>query len=249
MTENAAVLLQAAQRNLSRAEDAAAERGADDDMVSHYAYLATQEAQAAIAAADAGAMTARVEQASEERDRIRIEARNREVDQAQSKVARAKDQAADERARADQMAQRLAELEAKETERGLVLTLQDVLFDVDHADLKPGGLRTIEKLAAFMRDYSDRRVRIEGFTDSTGSAEYNAQLSEERAFAVRDALMQAGIEPDRIEMQGYGESYPIASNGTNEGRQLNRRVEIVISDESGSIPSRGVASASLEEEQ
>ena len=248
MTESAAVLLQEAQRNLSRAEGIAADRGVNEDMVTHYAYLATRQAQAASASAEAGAMQARVKQSSEERDRIRLAAREREVDQAQSQVAQERARAEEMAARSDAMAQRLKELEAKQTERGLVLTLQDVLFDVDHAELKPGGLRTLEKLAAFMRDYPDRRVRIEGFTDSTGSAEYNQQLSEERAFAVRDALMQAGIGPDRIEMQGYGESYPVASNGTNEGRQLNRRVEIVISDESGSIPSRGVASASFEEQ-
>jgi outer membrane protein OmpA-like peptidoglycan-associated protein len=246
LTETAAGLLQDAQRDLTRAENVAADHGVDEPLVSHYAYLATREAQAATALAQAGEMKAAAEKANAERDRIRLEAREREVNQAKSQVAQAQDEAAEERAKSAEMQQRLADLAAKQTERGLVLTLQDVLFDVGHAELKPGGLRAVQKLAAFMQDYSDRRVRIEGFTDSTGSAEYNQQLSEQRAFAVKDALMQAGIDPDRIELQGYGESYPVASNDTNEGRQLNRRVEIVISDDSGTIPSRGVASASFQ---
>ena len=87
-------------------------------------------------------------------------------------------------------------------------------------------------------DYPDRRVRIEGFTDSTGSDSYNQQLSESRAFAVRNALEQAGIDSSRIEVRGYGETNPVATNDTSEGRQLNRRVEVLISDEQGAIASR-----------
>jgi outer membrane protein OmpA-like peptidoglycan-associated protein len=81
-------------------------------------------------------------------------------------------------------------------------------------------------------------VRIEGFTDSTGSDDYNQQLSENRALAVKDALVQAGVESNRVVVQGYGEANPVASNDSTAGRQLNRRVEIVISDESGAIASR-----------
>jgi len=153
------------------------------------------------------------------------------VDQANQKAQMAQGQA-------DEMAQRLAEMQAKQTERGIVLTLQDVLFDTGRAELKSGASSTIINLASFMKDYPDRRVRIEGFTDSTGSAEFNQQLSENRALAVKDALVLAGIEANRIDVQGFGESNPVASNDTNEGRQLNRRVEILISDESGAIASR-----------
>ena len=81
-------------------------------------------------------------------------------------------------------------------------------------------------------------MRIEGFTDSTGSDDYNQQLSENRALAVKDALVQAGVESNRVVVQGYGEANPVASNDSTAGRQLNRRVEIVISDESGAIASR-----------
>jgi outer membrane protein OmpA-like peptidoglycan-associated protein len=180
---------------------------------------------------ETGALKKEIAQASAERDRVRLEARDREVDQAKSKAAVAEN-------KADLLQERLAELEAKQTERGLVITLQDVLFDVDRAELKPGAYRTVDNLAAFMRDYPDRRVRIEGFTDNTGSDSYNQQLSESRAFAVRNALEQAGIDSSRIEVRGYGETNPVATNDTSAGRQLNRRVEVLISDEQGAIASR-----------
>jgi outer membrane protein OmpA-like peptidoglycan-associated protein len=230
VVDYAAVQLVQAQKDLAKAEDIYAEHGAEL-LVEHYAYLATREAQTASAIGETGALKKEIEQTKAERDRVRLQAREREVDQAQSKAAVAEN-------KADLLEQRLAELEAKQTEHGLVITLQDVLFDVDRAELKPGAYRTVDNLAAFMRDYPDRRVRIEGFTDSTGSDSYNEQLSESRAFAVRNALEQAGIDSSRIEVRGYGETNPVASNDTAEGRQLNRRVEVLISDEQGSIASR-----------
>ena len=129
-------------------------------------------------------------------------------------------------------------LQAEKTERGMVLTLGDVLFDLNKADLKPAGMRTVRRLSDFMMQYEDRRVRVEGYTDSTGSESYNQDLSERRAMAVRDALMAEGIARSRIEVMGYGEAYPVVSNDTSAGRQQNRRVEIVISDESGMIQTR-----------
>jgi outer membrane protein OmpA-like peptidoglycan-associated protein len=230
VVDYAAAQLVQAEKDLAKAEDTYADHGSEV-MVEHYAYLATREAQTASAIGETGALKKEIEQASAERDRVRLEARDREVDQAKSKAAVAEN-------KADLLQERLAELEAKQTERGLVVTLQDVLFDVDRAELKPGAYRTVDNLAAFMRDYPDRRVRIEGFTDSTGSDSYNQQLSESRAFAVRNALEQAGIDSSRIEVRGYGETNPVASNDTSAGRQLNRRVEVLISDEQGSIASR-----------
>lgn len=134
--------------------------------------------------------------------------------------------------------QEISELQAVKADRGLVMTLGDVVFDVNKADLKPGGLVTVEKLAAFLAEYPTRRVMIEGFTDSTGSAEYNQGLSERRALAVRKALLDKGIESTRVDLRGYGEEFPVATNATAAGRQMNRRVEIIISDEAGVIPAR-----------
>lgn len=145
-------------------------------------------------------------------------------------------QQAEERAR--QLEAELAELQGVKSERGLVITLGDVLFDTGKAELKGGAVVTISKITNFMRTYPSRKLLVEGFTDSVGSDTYNLDLSERRANAVRSALTAGGVEAERIAVRGYGKSYPIASNNTPEGRQLNRRVEIIISDEEGRIQER-----------
>ena len=122
----------------------------------------------------------------------------------------------------------LEELNAKETRRGLVLTLGDVLFASGKANLLPGSQRTIDKLAAFLEENPERKVLIEGHTDNIGSTTYNLDLSLRRAQAVKEALVAKGVDPERIVAQGYGEMYPVASNADAAGRQRNRRVEIVI---------------------
>lgn len=95
-------------------------------------------------------------------------------------------------------------MQAKQTERGTLVTFGDVLFDYDRAELKPGGMRSVQKLADFLNDNPERKVIVEGYTDSTGSAEYNQRLSERRADAVRMALVKMGVDPQRIVSQGYG---------------------------------------------
>ncbi len=125
----------------------------------------------------------------------------------------------------------IAELNAKQTDRGIVLTLGDVLFEFDKAELMPGGFRAVDKLAQFLKEYENRNVLIEGHTDSIGTPEYNIDLSRRRAEAVRSALMEKGIARDRIITKGYGESYPVAGNEIEAGRQQNRRVEVIILDE------------------
>lgn len=127
-------------------------------------------------------------------------------------------------------------LKTMQTERGLVITLGDVLFASNQTTLKPGAAGTLEQIAKFMRKHPERRVLIEGHTDARGPEDYNLQLSERRAAAVRDALIQRQIDPRRIETIGFGETYPIGDNDTAAGMQKNRRVEIVISDENGRFP-------------
>lgn len=123
----------------------------------------------------------------------------------------------------------LAEMRAKQTDRGWVLTLKnDLLFDTGGSTLKPGGQRALDNLVQFLEKHRDRSIAIEGFTDSTGSKEQNQALSEKRAWAVKAALVARGIASNRIDARGYGPSFPIAGNDTPAGRQLNRRVEIVI---------------------
>jgi outer membrane protein OmpA-like peptidoglycan-associated protein len=129
----------------------------------------------------------------------------------------------------------LADLRAKETNRGWILTLKnELLFDAGGATLKPGAQRALDNLSQFLTKYPDRDIAIEGFTDSTGSKDLNQQLSERRAWSVKAALVARGIQSTRIDARGYGPSFPIASNDTPTGRQLNRRVEIVIDPSSAS---------------
>jgi outer membrane protein OmpA-like peptidoglycan-associated protein len=130
------------------------------------------------------------------------------------------------------------ELNAQPSDRGLVVTLGDVLFDTGRAQLRSGGERNVEKLVAFLKEYPDRKAMVEGFTDSVGSEGMNQALSERRAGAVRAAMVSQGIAADRIAMRGYGEAYPVAGNDNAGGRAQNRRVEIVLSDDSGRIAPR-----------
>ena len=137
-----------------------------------------------------------------------------------------------------QLEAQLRDMEARKTDRGMVVTLGDVLFDTNEAQLKSGGMRNVQKLADFFRQYPQRNVMIEGFTDSTGSDGHNQQLSDRRADSVRTALLGMGMDSQRITWRGYGESFPVAGNDTAAGRQMNRRVEVVVSDDNGKIAPR-----------
>lgn len=126
----------------------------------------------------------------------------------------------------------LEEVKTQQTDRGMILTLNNIVFDLNKAALKPGAETTLDRVADFLREYQNRQIIVEGFTDSTGTDAYNKQLSEKRAAAVKDYLVtQAGISASRINAEGYGEEFPVANNDTRTGRQLNRRVEIVVANE------------------
>jgi outer membrane protein OmpA-like peptidoglycan-associated protein len=159
---------------------------------------------------------AKTRAAREETMQLKTEAKAREAQESQAKAA--------------QLETELANLKAVKTDRGMVLTLGDVLFDSGKSDLAPGARQTMDYLAAFLNKYPDRKVQIEGHTDSTGSAELNQNLSERRAQSVKIALLKKGVSFDRITTVGYGKDRPVTSNDTPSGRQQNRRVEIVISN-------------------
>ncbi len=235
--------LDAARRNLARAEALAAERGDAAEMI-HQAYLAGQRSRIARELAQARAHDAEVARAAEERNRVLADARSEEkyrASEAEAALARAQAsqeaQAAANRALAaevQRLQQQVRELEARPTQRGWVITLgSDLLFDSGRATLKPGGQRAIENLARIMRKEPERNIVIEGFTDDRGAKDANRRLSEQRAQAVRAALVAQGVAPDRIVARGLGESYPVASNASPAGRQLNRRVEILIGEHAG----------------
>lgn len=127
--------------------------------------------------------------------------------------------------------QRLAELQATRTDRGLVVGLQgDVLFAVDQSTLTSGGRREVDRIASALRDFPQAKAIIEGHTDSTGTDAYNLALSERRADAVRMELMAAGVQSSRLVSRGMGEAYPKAPNATAAGRQQNRRVEVIFQE-------------------
>jgi outer membrane protein OmpA-like peptidoglycan-associated protein len=134
--------------------------------------------------------------------------------------------------------QQLKELNAKKTNRGVVVTLGDVLFNSNKSELKSGGTRNVKKLADFLKQYPQRNVLIEGYTDSTGSESLNQALSERRANSVKAALIDRGITSDRIDTRGYGKEFPVAGNDTAANRQMNRRVEVIFSDDNGKITQR-----------
>jgi len=199
---------------------------------------ARQNAAASKRQAEASQQEAATSQRQAEAAQQSAAASQRQAEASQQEAATSQQQARDAEMRTSQLETQLKELNAKKTERGLVVTLGDVLFDTNKAQLKSGGTRGLQKLAGFLKQYPQRKAQVEGYTDSTGSADYNLELSDRRANAVRSSLVGMGIGNDRITTHGYGQESPVASNDTADGRQLNRRVEIVLSDETGAVSSR-----------
>jgi outer membrane protein OmpA-like peptidoglycan-associated protein len=265
VAQHAPLEFRLASEALERANAAAAKHESLAE-IDKLAYLAKQKIATAVEIARGKAAEASADAAARERDRIRLAARTAEADRAkadaasaqsaaaaanaaaaaaQSQTADAQRRAADAEAAAREAQARLAqydavliELQAQKTARGMMITISDVLFDVDQARLKPEGMANLRKLADVLVNNPNRNVMVEGFTDSTGSNAHNQQLSERRATAVRDALVGMGVGRERISMRGYGEQFPVAANDTAANRQLNRRVEILLSDEHGKIPPR-----------
>ena len=262
ITKLAALEMKQASDTLVKADEAASKKQGTAT-IDHLAYIANQQVSIAEATATRKTAEMAVTNAGAKRNEIRLAARTAEVDVARqdAEVSRqqaasanqdlstavmvANQQAADLEA-ANANAQRnqeliakqqkqLDELNAKKTDRGMVITLGDVLFRIDKAELETGGLRNVQKLADFLKQYPKQKVLIEGYTDSTGSDSHNQDLSERRAMSVQQALTRVGIGADRISLHGYGEQYPVSSNATAATRQLNRRVEIILSDANGKI--------------
>jgi outer membrane protein OmpA-like peptidoglycan-associated protein len=243
----AAEELQAARDALASADEAY-EEGEPIELIEHRAYVAQRYADISRELVSEAQAREEVERGEAERNRIIAEARTLEAQGAQraaedaarelevqSRAVNEQAQAAGAaQARARDLERELEDLQAQETDRGLVLTLGDVLFETGQATLMPGAVTTVDRLAQFMGDYPERTVRIEGHTDSVGSDTLNQQLSERRAAAVRDALAARGVNTARIQTIGHGETRPIASNDTAGGRQQNRRIEVVVSgDQAG----------------
>lgn len=250
---------------LERANAAASKKDSAEE-IDKLAYLAKQKIALTQEVAKQKSAEADVAKAGKERDQLRLDQRTNEANQAkqsaeqsrlaaqvaqsdaaiaqsktqlaQSDAAAAQSKMQEAQERTAKLEAQLADLTAKKTDRGMVITLSDVLFGTDQARLNQDGMRTAQKLADVLLQNPQLTVLVEGFTDSTGTASHNQELSERRATAVRSALQEMGVTRDRVAIRGYGEAYPVVANDTKENRQLNRRVEIVISDVSGRIPQR-----------
>ena len=252
VAESAALDLKAATDTLARADRVWAQDG-DSAETAHLAYLASQRAAIAQTKAQGRAYDEQLRNARAEASQMRLQARTREAEAARAEAQRARQSAEAARAeaarqqnaasaaqaRVAELEAKLREIEAQQTERGLLVTLGDVLFEFGKADLLSAASPRLDKLAAFLKQFPERRLLVEGYTDSIGSASYNLELSRRRAIAVQAALVQRGIAPDRILTQGYGKEYPVANNATAEGRAMNRRVEVIITDDQGVLRGRG----------
>jgi outer membrane protein OmpA-like peptidoglycan-associated protein len=168
---------------------------------------------------------------SVERQTVLLQARDRETQRSAEQLGEARQAADAAQLRADSLETLLADLKLKKTERGLVLTLGDVLFETNQSTLQSGAYGTLDRLATALREKSGRKVLIEGHTDNVGSEDSNQQLSQRRARSVQSALTQRGVAGDQIMAVGKGESSPIASNDDAAGRQANRRVELIFTED------------------
>lgn len=197
----------------------------DRELGAHLVWMADHKVDIAAARAQARLLEDQRKALGEQREKARLDSRTLEADKAHGDVAAAQAQSAD-------LQKQLDALNAKKTDRGMVITLGDVLFDTDKSILKAGATDNLAKLAAFLNQYQDRTVAIEGHTDSVGSEEHNVGLSQRRADAVKAYLVKQGINGMRITTEGKGEDVPVADNNTAAGRQQNRRVEVIISNTS-----------------
>ena len=228
VVNNAPMALQKAEEALRQVEQLS-RSGADSASIERQAYLALQQVKIAEKRAEIRAAQEQIKRASTE-----LEILMENLSEADKKTMGA----GPSKVEAKERAQQLRHFQAIETNRGLVIRFLDLRFAQEQASLTSSVEQPINELADFLSDYPERTVLIEGHTDNTGAASFNKSLSQKRADVVRDALISRGVNPDRIQSVGLGEEYPIASNDTEVGRRENRRVEVVISDESGNIPER-----------
>jgi outer membrane protein OmpA-like peptidoglycan-associated protein len=221
------------------------------DIAKYRVYMADRKVDIAIALAKTSLAEDQRKTLAEQSNRARLDARTREADRSANQLATAKVVIAEQSAQADanrtaidaantsaaaaqqqaaDLQRQIADLNAKQTDRGLVLALGDTLFTSGRSDLKVGATVNLDKLVRFLSHYSDRTVLIEGHTDSLGSDDYNQELSQRRADAVKVYLIDQGINAQRLTSAGRGKRDPVADNGSADGRQQNRRVDVIIAN-------------------
>jgi len=251
IVQNNPRITQLAPIEMRQADDAmvlannAASNNESREEIDKLAYLAGKKIDIAKEAAKQKNAENKIANAGKERDEMRLDQRTQDVNQEKNRadqavyaaqVAQANTQTAQQKVTA--LSVELADLKAKNTDRGIVITLGDLLFGTNDARLNPDGMHELQKLATVLQVHQQQTLLIEGHTDSTGGSAYNLQLSERRANAVSSALQLMGVQRARITMHGYGEQFPVSDNSTAENRQMNRRVEIILSDDAGHIVNR-----------
>jgi outer membrane protein OmpA-like peptidoglycan-associated protein len=228
----------------------------DKELAAYRVYLADRKVDIARAQAETSLAEDQRAALSAQRERERLNARTREADAAHLAAASSERQAdaanlaaasserqadaanlaaASSEQQATELQRQIDVLQARPTDRGLVLTLGDVLFETGRSGLKMGATGNLNKLVAFLNRYPDRTALIEGYTDSVGSEDYNQGLSERRADSVKSYLVGEGIGATRLSASGKGERDPVASNDSAGGRQQNRRVEVIISNPAAAL--------------
>ncbi len=241
-----------ALRQANTAVLAAEKAHADGDKparVAHLSYMANQYLTLTQATAEARTQQMVTTNAAAERERMRLTQRTQEADAAQraltqrtqeanaaqSALAQSQQQGQQQEmalgvseAKRRELQEELTALNARPTERGQVVTLGDMLFASGAATLEPQGTRHLSGLADFLKRHPEQQAAIDGFTDNVGSEASNQLLSERRAQTVREALLQMGVEARQLSSKGHGEMDPQASNETAAGRQVNRRVEVLV---------------------
>jgi outer membrane protein OmpA-like peptidoglycan-associated protein len=222
----------------------------DPVLAAHRVYIADRKVDTARALAETKFSEAERTALNEQSEKARLDSRTREADLAKSDALTARAENAEQKlltsqARSDASVAQLAAdtsqmqaaelqrqvdlLQARPTDRGLVLTLGDTLFATGKSELKSGAAANLDRVSTFMNQYPERTAVIEGFTDSMGTEEYNQDLSQRRADAVKRYLVGQGVGTARLTSAGRGENAPVGDNESSAGRQQNRRVEVVIS--------------------
>jgi len=231
LASRAPVEVNAAEEAVREAEKAQK----DKELVSHLVLMADRKIDIAKARAESRLLVDQRKSITEQRENIRLDFRTLEADRAHrdASIARAESKQArmnmeSERQLSDDLQKQIAELKAKSTERGLVITLGDLLFATGNSEIKGSAINNLDKLVSFLKKYSDRTATIEGHTDNVGTEYDNLGLSKRRADRVMHYLMDKGIDANRLSAEGKGESAPIADNQSASGRQQNRRVEVII---------------------
>lgn len=227
----AATQVAEARKSLDRANRMAESGGKPED-INFEANVASKNAQIANEKILTAEAKEQIDKGEAQRQAVLLQARERENQLRTQQAQMSAEDAELAKQRAASLEKELADLKGKQTDRGLVITLGDVLFDTGKSTLKPGAYATVDRLATALKGNPDRKVAIEGHTDSVGSEEYNMELSQRRAQAVQSALLERGVNSNQVSAYGKGKTFPVASNENAAGRQQNRRVELVFTNDS-----------------